>query len=110
MNGDAAVLAQTLGLKEADVAPYLARWHGWHERAKRAHERARPSDEFTRWEDAPRSTSCARFEMSTSRSPATAWNSRRPSGGRSGRRSRLWKPMTTAELTALLVRATCRTG
>jgi hypothetical protein len=49
--GNAAVLAQTLGLKEADVAPYLARWHGWHERAKRAHERARPSDEFTRWEE-----------------------------------------------------------
>ena len=51
VNGDAAVLAQTLGLNEADVAPYLARWQGWHERAKRAHERARPSDEFTRWEE-----------------------------------------------------------
>jgi hypothetical protein len=50
-SGDAAVLAATLGLDEAVVAPYLARWHGWHERAKRAHERARPSDEFTRWDE-----------------------------------------------------------
>ena len=49
--GDAAVLAQTLALNEADVAPYLARWHGWHERAKRAGERARPGDEFTRWDE-----------------------------------------------------------
>jgi hypothetical protein len=43
-SGDAAVLAATLGLDEAVVAPYLARWHGWH-------ERARPSDEFTRWDE-----------------------------------------------------------
>jgi hypothetical protein len=51
LDGDAAVLARTLGVNEADVAPYLARWHGWHERARRAKERARPGDEFTRWEE-----------------------------------------------------------
>jgi hypothetical protein len=49
--GDAAVLARTLGLNEANVAPYLARWHRWPERATRAKERARPGDEFTRWEE-----------------------------------------------------------
>jgi hypothetical protein len=52
MDGDAAVLAKTLGLDEAVVAPYLARWHGWHERARRMQERARPDDEFTRWDEA----------------------------------------------------------
>jgi hypothetical protein len=52
VNGDATVLARTLGLSEAVVAPYLARWHGWHERTRRANERARPTDEFTRWEEA----------------------------------------------------------
>ena len=52
MTGDAAALARTLGLNEADVAPYLSRWHGWHERRRRAGERARPGDEFTRWEEA----------------------------------------------------------
>lgn len=50
-DGDAALLARTLGLDEADVAPYLSRWHGWHERARREKERARPGDEFTRWEE-----------------------------------------------------------
>jgi hypothetical protein len=50
-DGDAAVLARTLGLNEADVAPYIVRWHGWPERARRANERARPSDEFTRWDE-----------------------------------------------------------
>jgi len=49
--GNAAVLAQALGLNEADVAPYLARWDRWPARATRANERARPGDEFTRWEE-----------------------------------------------------------
>jgi len=50
-DGDGALLARTLGLSEADVAPYLSRWHGWHERSRRAEERARPGDEFTRWDE-----------------------------------------------------------
>ena len=52
MDGDAALLAGTLGVNHGDVAPYLARWHGWPERARRMQERARPGDEFTRWDEA----------------------------------------------------------
>jgi|KBSMisStaDraftv2_1062788.scaffolds.fasta_scaffold219329_2 hypothetical protein len=49
--GDAKVLARTLGLPEADVAPYLVQWHDWDERRRLADERARPGDEFTRWDE-----------------------------------------------------------
>jgi hypothetical protein len=89
--GDAAIVARTLALNEADVAPYLARWHGWHERAKRADERARPGDEFTRWEE------CAALDFlraigievrldgySVEFGPPI-WRSFRPSFGDSGR-------------------------
>jgi len=50
--GDAAVLARTLGLPEAEVAPYLLQWHSWPDRSKTGKERARPGDEFVRGDEA----------------------------------------------------------
>lgn len=48
--GDAAVLAGTLGLAEADVAPYLVRWRDWVERPA-VDRLARPGDTFKRGDE-----------------------------------------------------------
>jgi hypothetical protein len=84
-SGDAPVLARTLALDETVVAPYLSRWHGWHERAQRIHERARPTDEFTRWEECAVLDFLRAIEVDVALAgyqvefPAPIWRSFRPS-------------------------------